>query len=88
MIPAYARRAHVRLIQVMKDLAAYNESSDLHTVLNPGSSELGVLSSGVSVQHVLEAAPEELREVPGLGEKRVMFMVSALSFLMSARLSL
>ncbi len=58
MIPAYARRAHVRLIQVMKDLAAYNESSDLHTVLNPGSAELGVLSSGVSVQHVLEAAPE------------------------------
>ena len=58
MIPAYARRAHVRLIQVMKDLAAYNETSDLHAVLNAGSSELGVLSSGVSVQHVLEAAPE------------------------------
>ena len=55
MIPAYARRAHVRLIQVMKDLAAYNESSDLHAVLNAGSSELGILSSGVSVQHVLEA---------------------------------
>ena len=30
----------------------------MHTVLNPGSSELGILSSGVSVQHVLEAAPE------------------------------
>ncbi len=57
MIPAYARKAHVRLIQVMKDLAAFNESSDLHTVHRPGS-EFGVLASGVSVQHVLEAAPE------------------------------
>ena len=56
MIPAYARRAHVRLMQVMHDLAAYNESSDLHTVLNPvgANPKSGATAVAVAVLSIVE----------------------------------
>lgn len=59
MIPANARRAHVRLVHVMQDLAKWNDASALHTVFNPASekAELGVITSGICVMHTREAAP-------------------------------
>jgi indolepyruvate ferredoxin oxidoreductase alpha subunit len=57
MIPAFARPAHRRLRQKLAEIQAWNETSDLNTV-TPGSSVLGVITSGISYMHVREAAPE------------------------------
>jgi indolepyruvate ferredoxin oxidoreductase alpha subunit len=57
MIPAHARPAHRRLRDKLKQIAAWNESCSLNKLV-PGSSELGIITSGVSYQHVREAAPE------------------------------
>jgi len=57
MIPAYARPAHFRLREKLAQIAEWNETSDLNRVLN-GSAALGIVTSGISYQHVREAAPE------------------------------
>ena len=57
MIPAYARPAHQRLRQKLAEMAAWNESKGPNAVVR-GSSALGVITSGISFQHVREAAPE------------------------------
>ena len=57
MIPAYARPAHQRLRQKLAEMAAWNESKGPNAVIR-GSSALGIITSGISYQHVREAAPE------------------------------
>ena len=57
MVPAYARLAHQRLRQKLAEMAAWNESKGPNAVVR-GSSSLGVITSGISYQHVREAAPE------------------------------
>jgi indolepyruvate ferredoxin oxidoreductase alpha subunit len=57
MIPAYARPAHFRLREKLAQIADWNESSELNRVRN-GSAALGIITSGISFQHVQEAAPE------------------------------
>lgn len=56
MLPANAARAHVRLVETMKSLQEYNETSDLWEEHGTGS--FGVIVSGVACQHVREAAPD------------------------------
>ena len=43
MIPAFAKGAHVRLVDGMKALAKWNEKSDLHVVSGPEKAELGII---------------------------------------------
>jgi indolepyruvate ferredoxin oxidoreductase alpha subunit len=57
MIPAYARPAHVRLRKTLAAIAAWNEKEGPNEVV-AGSSDLGIITSGISYQHVREAAPE------------------------------
>ena len=54
MIPAFAKKAHVRLVQTMKDLAAYNEKETSLRAVCGSSSELGIITSGAAYQHVME----------------------------------
>jgi indolepyruvate ferredoxin oxidoreductase alpha subunit len=62
MIPAYARPAHRRLRKTLAAIAAWNDEASLDEAgLNQfisGSPALGIITSGVSFQHVREAAPE------------------------------
>lgn len=58
MIPAYAKKAHVRLVKSMADLAAYNEAHAELREVSGAPAELGVITSGVAYQHVKEAAPD------------------------------
>ncbi len=62
MVPANARRAHVRLVQTMHDLQTWNEE---HACVNPvfnfegkEHAPLGIIASGIAAMHVREAAPE------------------------------
>ncbi len=59
MIPAYARPAHHRLREKMSKLAEWNETSELNKEIAAanGSRALGIITSGVSYQHVRESAP-------------------------------
>lgn len=57
LMPAYAKAAHRRLRAKLVEIRAWAESSPVNHVL-PGSNELGIISSGVAVMHVREAAPE------------------------------
>ena len=57
MIPAYARPAHYRLREKLRQMAAWNESEGPNSVV-AGSGSLGIITSGISYQHVREAAPE------------------------------
>ena len=57
MIPANARPAHDRLLHRMHEIARWNDEQGPNVAIE-GSSKLGVLTSGVSFQHVCEAAPE------------------------------
>ncbi len=57
MIPAYARSAHRRLRQKLAEMEAWNETSGLNARI-PGSSSVGIITSGISFMHVREAAPE------------------------------
>ncbi len=54
MIPAYARPAHRRLRQKLSEMAAWNETSPLNTVI-PGNKALGIITSGISFMHTREA---------------------------------
>jgi indolepyruvate ferredoxin oxidoreductase alpha subunit len=56
MIPAYARAAHRKLRQKLAEMQAWNETSALNRIL-PGDKTVGVITSGISVMHVREAAP-------------------------------
>ena len=56
MVPAFAKKAHVRLENTMKDLAKFAETSDLEQE-EFQSPEIGVICSGISYQHVREAMP-------------------------------
>jgi indolepyruvate ferredoxin oxidoreductase alpha subunit len=57
MIPAFARPAHFRLREKLAQMAAWNEAEGPNRVI-ARSSGLGIIASGVSYQHVQEAAPE------------------------------
>jgi indolepyruvate ferredoxin oxidoreductase alpha subunit len=57
MIPAYAKPAHRRLRKRLAEIAAWNEASGPNAIV-AGSSKLGIITSGISYQHVREAAPE------------------------------
>jgi len=57
MIPAYARPAHLRLRKTLSAIAAWNDKAGLNQLV-PGSSSLGIITSGVAFQYVREAAPE------------------------------
>jgi indolepyruvate ferredoxin oxidoreductase alpha subunit len=57
MIPAYARPAHRRLRGKLAELAAWNEAEGPNRLVEGGPG-LGIITSGISFQHVREAAPE------------------------------
>jgi indolepyruvate ferredoxin oxidoreductase alpha subunit len=57
MIPGYARSAHQRLRAALAQIAAWNETADVNRIV-AGSPALGIVTSGISYQHVREAAPE------------------------------
>ena len=60
MIPAYARPAHLRLRAKLAEIAAWGETCDLNREVArvvAGGSVLGIVASGISVQHAAEAAP-------------------------------
>ena len=57
MIPANARPAHRRLRQKLADIQEWNEICSLNKVV-PGSSKLGIITSGISFMHTREAAPD------------------------------
>lgn len=56
MIPAYARPAHRRLRDKLRDLAAWNEREGPN-VRREGDRALGIVTSGISAVHACEAAP-------------------------------
>jgi indolepyruvate ferredoxin oxidoreductase alpha subunit len=56
MVPGNAKPAHRRLRAKLAEIAAWNETSPLNTVI-PGDTDLGIVTSGVSYLHVREAAP-------------------------------
>jgi indolepyruvate ferredoxin oxidoreductase alpha subunit len=57
MIPAYARPAHLRLSKTLSEIAAWNEAEGPNQLVT-GSSSLGIITSGVALQYVREAAPD------------------------------
>lgn len=57
MIPANARPAHRRLRRKLDEIRLWNEAEGPN-VLIEGSAKLGIITSGISFQHVREAAPE------------------------------
>ena len=57
MVPAFARPAHHRLRKKLDAIQAWAETSSLNAV-HEGSRALGVVTAGISFQHVREAAPE------------------------------
>ncbi len=57
MVPAFARPAHLKLRKKLADIQAWSETASLN-VVHPASPALGIVTSGISFQHVREAAPE------------------------------
>jgi indolepyruvate ferredoxin oxidoreductase alpha subunit len=57
MIPAYARPAHFRLRDTLSKMAAWNDAEGPNQFVG-GSTSLGIITSGISYQHVREAAPD------------------------------
>lgn len=57
MVPAFARPAHRELRRKLAELAVFNDKSDLVKEFRHGD-KLGIIASGISVQHSLDAAPE------------------------------
>ena len=58
MVPAFAKKAHVRLYDKMKELASWNAASDMIRISGPETADLGIICSGAAYQHAVEAAPE------------------------------
>jgi indolepyruvate ferredoxin oxidoreductase alpha subunit len=56
MIPAYARPAHKRLRTKLTQIAGWNDDQGPHQTVN-GDANLGIITSGISYQHVREAVP-------------------------------
>jgi indolepyruvate ferredoxin oxidoreductase alpha subunit len=56
MVPGFARPAHRKLRQKLHEIEAWAETSPLNARI-PGEARLGVITSGISYQHVREAAP-------------------------------
>ena len=56
MIPSYARPAHLRLRAKLREIAAWGETCALNREV-AGDTSLGIVASGISVQHASEAAP-------------------------------
>ncbi len=56
-IPAYARSAHRRLRKTLAEIAAWNDAEGPNQLI-AGSNQLGIITSGISFQHVREAARE------------------------------
>jgi indolepyruvate ferredoxin oxidoreductase alpha subunit len=57
MVPAFARPAHRNLREKLRQIAQWCEESG-PTKRIDGSSSLGIITSGISFQHVRDAAPE------------------------------
>jgi len=57
MMPGNARVLHVKLREKLEEIRKWNEQSG-PTQIIAGSRSLGVITSGISYQHVREAAPE------------------------------
>jgi len=57
MVPGYARPAHRKLRARLEEIQRANEASPLN-LWKKGSRELGIVTHGVTWEHVLEAAPE------------------------------
>jgi len=57
MIPAYAKPAHRRLRATLAAIAAWNEDEGPNQLV-PGEKQLGIVTSGISYQHVRQAAPD------------------------------
>ena len=57
MVPAFAKLAHKRLRADLAAMQKINEAGEFFSVVN-GSADLGIITSGISYQHVLDAAPE------------------------------
>jgi indolepyruvate ferredoxin oxidoreductase alpha subunit len=57
MVPSNARPAHRMLRETLSQIAEWNERSGPSKIVAAGDS-LGIVTSGISYQHVLEAAPE------------------------------
>ena len=57
MLPANARRAHRNLREKLHQIAQWCEESGPSKIVN-GSRSLGIVTSGISHEHVREAAPE------------------------------
>jgi indolepyruvate ferredoxin oxidoreductase alpha subunit len=57
MMPGNARAGHVRMRANMEQIARWNEQSGPTKTIN-GSRTLGIITSGISYQHVREAAPD------------------------------
>jgi len=57
MVPAFARPAHRKLREKLAGIQAWVETSPQNRVVE-GSPALGVVTNGISFQHVREAAPE------------------------------
>ena len=59
MIPAHARPAHRRLRAKLAEIASWGEGADGHVLnrVEAGDRALGIVTSGVSYLHAVEAAP-------------------------------
>lgn len=57
MVPAFAREAHRRLRADLAKMCELNEEGK-YTIRRDGDPALGIITSGISYQHVLDAAPE------------------------------
>jgi indolepyruvate ferredoxin oxidoreductase alpha subunit len=57
MLPGFARLAHRRLREKLAQIAQWNEESGPTRTIK-GSRSLGIITSGIAFQHVLDAAPE------------------------------
>lgn len=56
MIPAHARPAHRRLRNKLSEIACWNSEQGPNRIIT-GSDDLGIITSGVSAMHAMEAAP-------------------------------
>ena len=57
MVPAFAKLAHRRLRSDLHTMAQFNEEGN-YTIEQKSSKALGIITGGISYQHVLDAAPE------------------------------
>ncbi|MHB1000186.1 MAG: indolepyruvate ferredoxin oxidoreductase subunit alpha [Armatimonadota bacterium] len=56
-VPLYARKMRVRVEERIEKLREFAETSELN-VVEPGSSDIGIITSGITYQYVKEILPE------------------------------